>query len=62
MDCKKSTKKFVRTTTSNEAPQLIFLSGVHLEVLFSRLIWVVPNGKLTDDEERAKGVRIARAE
>jgi hypothetical protein len=38
MDCKKSTKKFVSTTMSNDAPQLIFLSGVHLEVLVSRFI------------------------
>ena len=41
MDVKKITKKFVSTTMSNEAAQLIFLSGVHLEVSFSRFIYIV---------------------
>jgi hypothetical protein len=56
MDCKKSTKKFVSTTMSKEAPQLIFLSGVHLELLVSRFIWVVPNDKA--QAHRALGVGI----
>ena len=43
MDCKKITKKFVSTTMSNEAAQLIFLSGVHLEVFFSGFICIIPS-------------------
>jgi len=34
----KITRKFVSTTSSNEAAQLIFLSGVQYEVSFSRFI------------------------
>jgi hypothetical protein len=44
-DCKKITKKFVVTTTSKEAPQLIFLSGVQLAAPFPSFIRVSPNGK-----------------
>jgi hypothetical protein len=43
MDFKKTTKKFVSTTMSNEAAQLIFLSGVQQEVSFSRFICIIPN-------------------
>jgi len=38
VDFRKITKKFISTTMISDDVQPIFLSGVHLEVFFSRFI------------------------